>query len=188
MFRHVLFPACVTTLFFGMFILSACLSLSCLGMFYFPACLTTFFSGMFIIYFGLFACVMFLHVLFFNHLLLRHVSSFGLFTCVMFRHVLFFHHLLLRHVSSFGLFTCVMLLSSTAEICGKECTVSVMTMVLAAFGKMMKLCLCRNLKRMRSVSRYTVVAFIVGQPATYVFCTFPARYFSDLSSSSDRWL
>ena len=35
---------------FGMFILSACLSLSCFGLFYFPACLlTTFFFGMFLL-------------------------------------------------------------------------------------------------------------------------------------------
>ena len=35
---------------FGMFILSACISLSCFGLFYFPACLlTTFFFGMFLL-------------------------------------------------------------------------------------------------------------------------------------------
>ena len=50
-----------------------------------------------------------------------------------------------------------------------------------------------NFKCMRSVYRYIVVVSIVALTtsyirATYVLCTFAARYFSDLSSSSDPWL
>ena len=42
---------------------------------------------------------------------------------------------------------------------GKDCTGSVITMVLATFGKMKKLWLCRNLTGMHSVSRYIVRVF-----------------------------